>query len=191
VGFAHQNVEADMHKLLFVLIAILAMPLMAEDKNIGEKNIFEEKGKFSVEAPESGYEWKKWQDINSPLVKGTAYKCKKKDSKKFAMLVVCYDSAKTEKEKRGYIKGFFLAIQNNPTVLKIKTLEEMPEPQSKIGEQISFPLNIQSPDAKELKAQATTDFRKNTYFLMTIAENADDAKEFNDKILKSLKEFDK
>jgi hypothetical protein len=192
VGFAHQNLEAVMYRLFFILIALLATPLVAEDKNVGDKKTFEVKGKFSVGVPEDGYEWKKIQDIKAATIIGAAYTCEKKDSKKIAVLTILNQKSKTDKERRAYIEGNLNGFRkrqekSNGTIVS----GDKPAIEEKIPDQVSYSLKAQNSDGSVLYAQATIIFGRNTFTILTMNPNSDEAKEFNEEITKTFKELDK
>ena len=181
-----------MNRLFFVLIVLLATPLLAEDKKDGEKKTSEEKGKFSVEVPEKGFEWKKTQDINSPIAKGAVYSCEEKNSIKTTSLTIFYHTAKTDKERRTYIEGNFDGFRKSQEQNKGKILAgDKPNLPTKIPDQVSFSVKAQNANGFVFYAQATVIFGKNIFSILTMAEKADEAKALNEKIVKSFKELDK
>ncbi|MCC6125443.1 MAG: hypothetical protein IT426_10800 [Pirellulales bacterium] len=192
-----RNNEAAMHKLLFVLIVLLATPLLAEDKNVKENNTFEEKGKFSVDVPEKGFEWKKLQDLkftNTPDAKiiGAGYICEKKDSTKTAVLTAHYRKIKTDKERKEYIEGYLDGVRKKQENLSGKILDgDKPKIEGKISNQVSYLLKAQNADGSIIYVQTTLVFGKNTFSISTIGSTANEAKKTSDKIVESFKELEK
>ena len=180
-----------MNRLFVVLIALLVTPLLAEDKKDGDNKTFIEKGKFSVDVPEQGFEWKKFQDIKSDNITGASYLCTKENSKKYAILVVLDYLAKTDQEKRIFLTKQFDEYTKNRIREKEKIIEgDKLKLKTKIQERISYPLKVQSSDGSEFYYYRTTVFGKNTFTISIKAPTADEAKAFQDKILKSFKELE-
>ena len=180
-----------MNRLFFVLIVLLATPLLAEDKNVGNSKTFEEKGKFSVGVPEDGYEWKKAQDLDSPILKGAMYKCKKKDSKRFSLLVIAFDTVKTAKARSDWLKGIYQTFQKNLEQNKVKIVGDIPDFNSIKQNQATFPLKAQLSDGRIFRLQTSIIFGRNTFIIGTASDKAEeDVKEFNEKIVKTFKELD-
>jgi hypothetical protein len=180
-----------MRKLFWVLIALFVTHLYGADKKDADKKTFEEAGKFSVGLPENGFQWKKFQDINSGDLTGAAYTCTKSKSNKTASLTILYQKAKTDKDKRSYVAGEYDSFKNGLEKNNSKIIEDTkPKLEDNIPDKVSYFLKIHNSDGSEFYFYTTKIFGKNTISIVVKASKATEAKEFMDKIVKSFKELD-
>jgi hypothetical protein len=201
-----------MRKTSWLLLIIFAAPLLAQDKKdeagkaevqkvekkksddkrtdgkeTKDKKTFEEPGKFSIGLPESGFQWKKVQDLKSGNTTGVSYSCSNGERQKIISLVVFNHKAKTDKEKRVFILEEYDEYGRNYKIIE----GNKPKLEFKIEDQISYRLRLQDSNGSEFYCYRTTIFGKNLFTISIRAPTADEAKDFQNKLIKSFKELDK
>jgi hypothetical protein len=165
----------------------------SDDKDDEGQKTFVEKGKFSVEVPEKGFRWKKFQDIdiNKEKLIGTSYLCTNKHSRNSVFLSYLKQNAKSDQDKRNFIAGNYDGFKGSFEKGNGKIIEEvLPDLKANIPDQVSYSLKLQNPDKSEFYQYITIFFGKNTFSITAQSLKLNEAKALNEKTVKSLKEID-
>jgi hypothetical protein len=178
-----------MYKALISLIvlAIVSPRLFAE-----EKKPFQVEGVFSVGCPEEGYEWKKVKDIEKDGHKAEIYIFSKQGSTKLVVLAVTYGKVAGDQLRAKYVQQGYDGVKRGLQGTQCTIIEEQnPSSNPPIPDRVPSFIHAKAPNGGESYGHYTTIFGNNAFQIGVTAPTAEEAKDWNDKILKSFKELNK
>ena len=151
-------------------------------------SIFDQSGKFNVAVPETGFGWKKFQDIPSGSQPISVYVCTKPGDPKAAILTVFPHKSMTDADRRNFTAGQYDGFRQSQEQNKGKILEgERPVLGFNIPDIVSFALKAQNADGSVFCCYTTIIFGEVTVSVMGRAPEAGEAKAFCEKVVESLK----
>jgi tetratricopeptide (TPR) repeat protein len=151
--------------------------------------VFKEPGVFSVETPESGYAWRKVQDLKAPDSTGAIYVCTKEGSAKVAVLTLQFRRVDGDARKtivKAHYNGLFGFLEES----KFHFLEEKrPSLALPIPDRVPFSIRAQSPNGTIVCLYCESVFGKNTYLIQATAPTNEEARKLFDAVAKSIREL--